>query len=217
MTIYEKLNKAKLAIQAAGIKKTGQNKFAGYEYFELADFMPAIIALESELQFCCIVSFDKESAILRIVDAEKPDSLITFASPMSSANLKGMHDVQNLGAVQTYLRRYLYVNAFEIVEKDGLDALKADKPDANAQNDRAKAPNQQAKPSQKITDEQFRVLADACMAWGKDNAEQEKARLREVYTKHGYKSARDIDQKDFEQIKTEFVEYGLPEGMGGSL
>lgn len=217
MTIYEKLNKAKLAIQAAGIKKTGLNKFAGYDYFELADFMPTIIALESELQFCCIISFDKESAILRIVDAEKPDSLITFASPMSSANLKGMHDVQNLGAVQTYLRRYLYVNAFEIVEKDGLDALKADKPDANAQNDRPKAPSQQSKPGQKITDEQFRVLADACMAWGKDNAEQEKARLREVYTKHGYKSARDIDQKDFEQIKTEFVEYGLPEGMGGSL
>ena len=85
--------------------------------------------------------------------------------------------------------------------------------------DQPDKPNTQPKPSQstKITDEQFRILADACMAWGKDNAEQEKARLREVYPQHGYKSARDIEQKDFEQIKTEFVEYGLPEGMGGSL
>jgi hypothetical protein len=41
---------------------------------------------------------------------------------MSSAALKGCHDVQNLGAVQTYLRRYLWTNAFEIVEHDALDA-----------------------------------------------------------------------------------------------
>jgi hypothetical protein len=41
---------------------------------------------------------------------------------MSSAALKGCHDVQNLGAVQTYLRRYLWTNAFEIVEHDAIDA-----------------------------------------------------------------------------------------------
>ena len=208
MTIYEKLNKAKLAIQAAGIKKTGQNKFAGYDYFELADFIPTIIALESELQFCCIIAFDKDSAILRIVDAEKPDSLITFTSPMSSASLKGMHDVQNLGAVQTYLRRYLYVNAFEIVDSDPLDKTAAKPPEADTP--KPAKPATKTAPSSKITDEQFRILADACMAWGKDGADKEKARLRDIYTKHGYKSARDIDQKDFEQIKTEFVEHGLP-------
>ena len=32
-----------------------------------------------------------------------------------------MHEVQNLGAVQTYIKRYLYVNAFEIVEQDAID------------------------------------------------------------------------------------------------
>jgi hypothetical protein len=41
---------------------------------------------------------------------------------MSKAELKGCHDVQNLGAVQTYLRRYLWTAAFEIVEHDALDA-----------------------------------------------------------------------------------------------
>jgi hypothetical protein len=30
--------------------------------------------------------------------------------------------VQNLGAVQTYLRRYLWTNCFELVEHDALDA-----------------------------------------------------------------------------------------------
>jgi hypothetical protein len=42
---------------------------------------------------------------------------------MSSAQLKGCHEVQNLGAVQTYLRRYLWTMAFEICEHDSLDAV----------------------------------------------------------------------------------------------
>jgi hypothetical protein len=41
---------------------------------------------------------------------------------MSRAELKGCHEVQNLGAVQTYLRRYLWTTAFEVVEHDALDA-----------------------------------------------------------------------------------------------
>jgi hypothetical protein len=41
---------------------------------------------------------------------------------MSTAELKGCHAIQNLGAVQTYLRRYLWVAAMEIVEHDSLDA-----------------------------------------------------------------------------------------------
>ena len=40
---------------------------------------------------------------------------------MSSASLKGCHEVQNLGAVETYIKRYLYQNCFEIVESDVLD------------------------------------------------------------------------------------------------
>ena len=41
---------------------------------------------------------------------------------MSSASLKGCHEVQNLGAVETYIKRYLYQNCFEIVEGDALDS-----------------------------------------------------------------------------------------------
>jgi hypothetical protein len=41
-------------------------------------------------------------AELIIVNNEKPDEMIVFASPMSEANLKGAHPIQNLGAVHTY-------------------------------------------------------------------------------------------------------------------
>ena len=66
-------------------------------------------------------SFTNEMAYLTIYDTDS-DAVISFTSPMSSAALKGCHDVQNLGAVQTYLRRYLWTNAFEICEHDALDA-----------------------------------------------------------------------------------------------
>jgi len=49
---------------------------------------------------------------------------LVISSPMSTAALKGCHAVQNLGAVQTYLRRYLWVTALEIVEHDAIDSSK---------------------------------------------------------------------------------------------
>jgi hypothetical protein len=108
-------------LQAAPIKKSGHNKFAGYQYFELGDFLPTINEIFNELGLCSVISFDKELATLRIIDTDNGGS-ITFTSPMADAHLKGCHPIQNLGAVETYSRRYLYVTALEIVEHDALDA-----------------------------------------------------------------------------------------------
>ena len=120
MTIFEKLNEARLRFQNAGIQKSGCNKFAGYTYYELSDILPFINQIANELKFCCVVNFTSEEARLDFCDLEK-DERITFTSPMSSASLKGCHEVQNLGAVETYIKRYLYQNCFEIVESDVLD------------------------------------------------------------------------------------------------
>jgi hypothetical protein len=123
MTTYQRLMKARLALQATKLSKSGHNKFAGYEYFELADFLPTCQKLLFDNGLAAVVSFGRELATLTVVDIEKPaENPIVFTSPMSSAALKGCHEIQNLGAVETYLRRYLYVTAFEIVEHDALDA-----------------------------------------------------------------------------------------------
>lgn len=121
MSVYKKLQKARIALQGQKLTKSGKNKFAGYEYFELGDFLPAIQTICNDIGLCGVVSFSNEMAYLQINDVEDGTSIM-FTSPMSSASLKGCHDVQNLGAVQSYLRRYLWVNAFEIVEHDALDA-----------------------------------------------------------------------------------------------
>ena len=121
MSVYKKLQQARMLLQNTKLTKSGKNKFAGYEYFELGDFLPAIQKICNDVGLCGVVSFNQDMAYLQINDVEDGTSIM-FTSPMSSASLKGCHDVQNLGAVQTYLRRYLWTNAFEIVEHDALDA-----------------------------------------------------------------------------------------------
>ena len=126
MNVYKKLQQARLKLQAAPLRKSGRNKFAGYEYFELADFLPTIQTIFAEVGLCGTVSFGTELATLTIVDVDATEAtqpnFVIFSSPMSTAELKGCHAIQNLGAVQTYLRRYLGVAAMEIVEHDSLDA-----------------------------------------------------------------------------------------------
>lgn len=121
MGVYKKLMQARLELQQTNLSKSGHNKFAGYKYFELGDFLPSIQKIFSKLNICGIVSFGQELATLTITDLED-GSQTQITSPMSTAALKGCHEVQNLGAVQTYIRRYLWVAALEIVEHDVVDA-----------------------------------------------------------------------------------------------
>lgn len=119
--VHKKLMAARIALQNAPLKKSGHNKFAGYNYFELGDFIPTITEIFYNIGLCGVVSYDTEIASLTITDTDDGTSLV-ITSPMAEANLKGCHPIQNLGAVETYTRRYLWVTAMEIVEHDALDS-----------------------------------------------------------------------------------------------
>jgi len=121
MKVYSKLSKARVALQGRSLNKSGNNKFAGYKYFELADFLPTVQAIFNDVGLCDVISFTEDVATMTIYDVEDGSSVV-FTSPMGSANLKGCHMVQNIGAVETYQRRYLYTVAMAIVEHDALDA-----------------------------------------------------------------------------------------------
>lgn len=103
------------------LKKSGENKFAGYRYFELGDFLPQTMQIFHDLKLASVVSFTEEMATLTILDVED-NSQILITSPMAQANLKGAHPIQNLGAVESYQRRYLWLAAMEIVENDIIDS-----------------------------------------------------------------------------------------------
>lgn len=121
MSVHKKLMQARIQLQNLPLKKTGHNKFAGYYYFELGDFLPDVQQIFNNIGLCGYISYDAEIASLTIVDLEDNSSIV-ITSPMVEANLKGAHPIQNLGAVETYTRRYLWVTAMEIVEHDALDS-----------------------------------------------------------------------------------------------
>jgi hypothetical protein len=113
------------------MKKSGLNKFAGYSYFELGDFIPHVQTIFNDLGLCGVVTFSTEYAQLCITDVDD-GTVIVITSPMAEANLKGAHPIQNLGAVLSYQRRYLWMAALELVEGDPIDSappVEAPKPE----------------------------------------------------------------------------------------
>ena len=123
MSVHKKLMQARIQLQGTKLSKSGKNKFAGYSYFELGDFLPTIQDIFHQIGLCGFVSFGKDLATLTITDVDGGGEIL-ITSPMAEANLKGTHPIQNLGAVETYNRRYLWMAAMEIVEHDILDASK---------------------------------------------------------------------------------------------
>jgi hypothetical protein len=121
MGVYKKLAEARKMMRSRTLKKSGHNKFAGYNYFELGDFLHPALEIFDQLGLISIVSFTKEQAELCVVDIEGGGEII-FTCPFGSAALKGCHEVQNMGACQTYNRRYLYTLALELLEHDALDS-----------------------------------------------------------------------------------------------
>lgn len=125
MNVLKKLIDSRVALQHKSLNKSGHNKFAGYKYFELADFLPTVQQIFQEKGLVDVISFTETLATMIVFDIEDGSS-VSFTSPMGSANLKGCHEVQNIGAVESYQRRYLYTTALAIVENDVLDAVTGD-------------------------------------------------------------------------------------------
>ena len=45
MNIYQKIQAVKKELSERELKKSGENKFSGFKYYELGDFLPSIIEL----------------------------------------------------------------------------------------------------------------------------------------------------------------------------
>lgn len=129
MNLFEKLQQIKVDLLNSNLKKTGKNKFAGFEYFELCDFLPTIINLCNKHKVFTQISFNRDVASLKVINCEDASEQIEITSPMEELELKGCNKVQALGGVETYQRRYLYMSLFDITENDMFDAtIDSDKP-----------------------------------------------------------------------------------------
>lgn len=120
--IYIKLQEMRKEFHSKELKKSGQNKFAGYNYFELKDIIPEATVLLEKYRLTTFMNCGVEGATLTLINSDNPAEQIVFTVPAGSCNLKGCHDIQNVGAVITYQKRYLMVNLFDVIENDGIEA-----------------------------------------------------------------------------------------------
>jgi len=193
--IYGKLQDIRVALQGRDIKKSGYNKFAGYSYYELGDYLPTINELMQEHRVTTVTKFTSDIASMNVIDIDTGDS-VEFTSPMGSANLKGCHEVQNIGAVETYQRRYLYQVAFEIVEHDALDGTL----DPKSQPDK-KATQQDKKPATKTDgDPELLGIGEQMKSALAALAEKADPAIVEGYKTDGVRLYRKEDKKGLREL-----------------
>lgn len=158
-TLFEKIQCVRVGLQKTEVKKSG--KMNGREsklYLELADFTPQLNDLMLAERFTAIVNFTPTEASLTAYDFDS-DQTFTITSPMREVKVTGCNDMQNLGAVETYQRRYLYMAMFDIAESDILDGGTGNGDNGNNGNGKPKAD----KPFEKPTPEQLKEVQDLHM------------------------------------------------------
>jgi hypothetical protein len=142
MSVYKKLQEARVMLHHTQLNKSGKNKFANFNYFELGDFIPQVTDIFNKVGLCGVVSFTGDTAYLTIHETEG-DGFITFTSPLVYASVEKTQPIQNLGSTHTYLRRYLWLMCMEITENDVVDSVE---PKAPVKVEQPKIPNVKFEP-----------------------------------------------------------------------
>ena len=119
----------RVSLQNLKLKKSGKNKFAGFEYYELADFLPALNELMQKENINDQFTIENDMAILILRKGEETQEykmpFKIFDTPLNKDGKPSMQDIQYLGALNTYYKRYLYLNAFGITDGEIIDKMDA--------------------------------------------------------------------------------------------
>lgn len=127
MNVYGKLIEARKKFLDAGVKKKGINRYAEFKYFRLDEIIPTKQEIFREVGLADIITFGNEVATLTIYNVDNPDESIDFMSQLAPDESMIKNPIQKVGAIQTYVRRYLYLLALDIIESDGIEET-TDKP-----------------------------------------------------------------------------------------
>lgn len=126
LNVYQKFFKAKQLLLKKQLSKSGKNPSQRYTFFELADIVPAIEDVLGETELLAIFTFTSNTALLKIVNIDDSADSITFEAPMKDLSdlqygTVAANVIQTYGAELTYMRRYLLLAAFNLIEQDQVD------------------------------------------------------------------------------------------------
>lgn len=147
MNVFQKLAVARKMFLDRGVQRSGTNNSAEYEYFELADIVPAQTEIFAEVGLLETFTYHEPKpipvslgdhwephmsepmAVATVINVDDPEQAIEFrlkwgeiAPIISKRTGKPVNQpVQNNGGEQTYMRRYLKMQVLDIVEHDATD------------------------------------------------------------------------------------------------
>lgn len=215
-SVAERLAEVRLKFLEQGVDKSGKNMMLKSLYFTLSDIVPVAMPLFHEARLLPMVNIDNTTATICIADYDDPQQNLIFCAPMREyAGNAGVNPLQAAGASITYMRRYLYLVALDIVEVDDIEEHTAKHaPDRNRVEEAPK-PAAVNKPHAPVTEEKREEIKKELTA--PDGAasqlqiKQLKTKLKELLAKGGHDkwiSKITIDTKSFKAItKTQAENY----------
>ncbi|MCC0671587.1 ERF family protein [Clostridioides sp. ES-S-0145-01] len=194
--IYIKLMDVRVKLSKLNLKKSGENTYSNFKYFELADFLPQATELLEEAKLCPIVTFTNDYATLTLINGENPTEQIVFTSPMRELQLKGSNELQALGGIETYQTRYLYIQLLNITENDSFDAVSGKEESKSNSNN-----TQQSKSTgdRILTDKQLSRLYAIANSVGVN-----KVLLKEQVFKQLGKDIKDLNKSEYDAVCTAY-------------
>ena len=189
--VYEKLLIARDRFASANVEKTGKNNYAAFKYFTLEDIVPVKNKIFKELGLVDIVSFYEDQATLQLVNVDNPEDDVEFTCNLAPDESLIKNPIQKEGAIQTYVRRYLYMLALDIVEADQIEETTG-KPEPGKQIDK--------KPSKPVSAEKKEEIKEEIL---QTDGLAEEVQIKSI--KRGLKKLRDKDMEKYSAFVNETV------------
>lgn len=128
LNVYQKLALARKMLLDQGIKQSGKNMQLAYKYFELEDIVKPVTEIFLEIGLTSESNYSNEVAFMHIVNCDNPEQRISFSAPfnqvtpiISNQGKQVTNGMQALGASITYMRRYLYQLALDLIVNDEVE------------------------------------------------------------------------------------------------
>ena len=131
--------------------KTGFNEYSKYTYITPEDLFTPLkpLLLKYRLRMLYNVRRTRDGrneAVLRIEDFDTDVGRLIYTMNVGDITLKGANEVQSMGGLRTYCKRYLVMDAFDVVENsDDLDSKDTTTDDKKNKKEVKKDPTNEAK------------------------------------------------------------------------
>lgn len=126
--IYSKIMKIRKQFADEKLKKSGKNEFQNFSYLELSDFVPIAIKLCEEMGVYTHINVgsitNPKYATLTAVNTENGEEKVVYSLQIPVLSEEGAFNnkIQDIGKMETYIRRYLYMLFLDIAVADTVDS-----------------------------------------------------------------------------------------------